>query len=187
MFFIFCGAYTEEVIAVAEHAVVDPVGSRRTDGDHRNIVHEEHDDDEDRQTQPAVGDDLVDLVGGRKLVFLLVFIYAVNYLAYVNIALVGDDRLCVVVVFFLDSLDVVLDMGECRLAEGELLDDLIVALEDLDRVPALLLLGQIVHAGFFDMSYGVLYRAVEGVLRHRLLLLGSLDSCLGRLPDALAL
>ena len=47
-----------------------------------------------------------------------------------------------------------------RFINAELFKDLFVALKYLDSIPALLLLGHFVHAGFLDMRDRVLYRAL---------------------------
>ena len=47
--------------------------------------------------------------------------------------------------------------------DGELCKHLVVALKNLYRVPALLLLGHIVYGGLLDMRYRVLDNAGEGV------------------------
>ncbi len=73
------------------------------------------------------------------------------------------------------------------LGDVQLLQHLAVALEDLDGVPALLLLRQIVERRFFDVSDGVLHRAGEGVHRNGLGVLGGVDGGLGSFHDALAL
>ncbi len=173
--------------AVTEQTVICPVCRRGADRDHRDIVHEEHDYHEDRQTQPTVGDDLIDLVGGRELSLLLILINAVDDLANIDVTLVGDDRLGVIVIFFLNSLDILFDMIEGLLAQAELLQDLIIALKDLDRVPSLLLLGHIMNAGFFDMRDRMLDRSVKGMLGDGFFLLRRFDCFFGGVHYALAL
>ena len=71
--------------------------------------------------------------------------------------------------------------------DAELFKHLVVALKDLDRVPALLLFRHIVHGRLFDVGDGVLDRAGEGVHRDGLGALGGADGSLGSVHDAVAL
>ena len=173
--------------AVAEQAVVGPVGRRRADGDHGDVVNKEHDDCEDGQAQPAVGDDPVDLIGGGELFLALLLVAALDDLCDVDIALVGDDGLRVVVQFLFGGLDVLFDVLHRLCRDAQLLEDLVVALKDLDRIPALLLGGLVVQDGFLDMGDGVLNSAGEGVLRLGVRALCRGDRGLRRVHDAGAL
>jgi len=69
----------------------------------------------------------------------------------------------------------------------QLIQHLVVALEDLDGVPALLLLGQVVHRRLLDVGDGMLHGAGEGVHGDGLGGLGRSHSRLRRFHDALAL
>ena len=173
--------------AVAEHAVIGPVGRGRADGDHGDPVDQEHDHGEDRQAQPAVGDDAVDFIGRglRGLGFLAVA--GADDFRDVNVALVGDDGLSVVVELFLGGLDVRLDVLVHILGDVELGEHLVVALENFDGVPALLLFRHLVHGRLFDVGDRVLDRAGERVHRHGLGGLGGLDGGLCRGHDAVTL
>ena len=173
--------------AVAEQAVVRPVGSGGANGDHGDVVHQEHDQSEDGQTQPAVGDDPVDLVAGGELTGVLFLVAGLDDLGDVHIALVGDDGLGIVVQLLLGGLDVLLDVGHDGRVDLQLIQHLVVALEDLDGVPALLLLGQVMYGGLLDVGDGVLHGAGEGVHGDGLGGLGGLHSGLGGLHNALAL
>ena len=159
--------------------------SGSADGNHRNIVDKEHHDHKDRQTEPAVGDDLVDLIEGTELTLLLVLVNAVDDFADIKITLVGDDAFRVVVIFFLNGFDVLFNVVFGRFIKTKLLNDLFVALKDLHRVPTLLFLGQLVNAGFLNMSDSVFYRAFKGVFGNRFFVLGSLYSGFCRLLNAL--
>ena len=181
------GADAEQVPAVAEQAVVGPVGRRRADGDHGDVVNKEHDDCEDGQAQPAVGDDPVDLIGGGELFLALLLVAALDDLRDVDIALVGDDGLRVVVQLLFGGLDVLFDVLHRLCRDAQLLENLVVALKDLDRVPALLLGGLVVQDGFLDMGDGVLNSAGEGVLRLGVRALCRGDRGLRRVHDAGAL
>ena len=180
-------ADAQQVPAVAEHAVVGPVGRGRADGDHGDPVDQEHDHGEDRQAQPAVGDDAVDLIGRglRGLGFLAVA--GADDFRDVDVALVGDDGLGIVVELFLGGLDVRLDVLVHILGDVELSEHLVVALKDLDRVPALLLFRHLVHGRLFDVGDRVLDRAGERVHRHGLGGLGGLDGGFCRGHDAVTL
>ena len=158
---VFAGADTQQVPAVAEHAVVCPVGCRCADGDHCDPVDKEHDYREDRQAQPTVGDDLIYLVGSGELAGVFLFVACLDDGCYVEVSLVCDDALGIVVKLFLGGLDVRVDVLHDLGLDSELCKHLVVVLEDLDGVPALLLLGQLVQDGLLDVSDGVLNNAGE--------------------------
>ena len=105
----------------------------------------------------------------------------------VHIALVGDDALGIVIQLGLGSLDVRLDVAHDIGGNVQLLQHLIVALENLDGIPTLLILGQIVQRGLLDMGNGVLHRAGERVHGDGLGALGSLHGGLGGLHDTVTL
>ena len=69
----------------------------------------------------------------------------------------------------------------------QLLKHLVVALEDLDGEPALLLFRHIVDNGLFDVGNRVFHWAGEGVHRDGLGALGSLDGSFGSFHNARAL
>ena len=181
------GANAQQMPAIAEHAVVCPVGRGRADGDHGDVVNKEHHDREDGQAQPAVGDDLIDLIGGGELFAALFLVAALDELCDVDVALVGDDALGVVVELGLRRLDVLFDVVHRLGGNAELCEHLVVALKDFDRVPALLLFRHGVHGRLFDVGDGVLDRAGEGVHRDGLGALGGADGSLGSVHDAVAL
>ena len=95
--------------AVAEQSVVCPACCSRTNSNHGNVVNQEHDDCEDRQTQPTVGNDLIDLIRSCHADFLL-FQAILDNGCDVQITLVGDDALCVVVQFLFSSFDILFDV-----------------------------------------------------------------------------
>ena len=78
-------------------------------------------------------------------------------------------------------------MGEGVRRDLELLEHLVVALEDLDGVPALLLLGHVMYNSLLNMGKGVLHRAGEAVQRDGLAAFGGLDRGLGSLHRTVAL
>ena len=123
--------------AVAKQAVVCPVGRGRTHADHSDPVNKEHHDREDGQTKPAVGDDLVDLIGGRELTVVLFLVAALDDLRDVNVALVGDDALGIVVQLGLGGLDVRFDVLHGLGRNSQLFEHLIVELGDVDLVAVL--------------------------------------------------
>ena len=151
--------------AVAEQTVVRPVRRRCADADHGDPVNDEHDSREDGQAQPAVGDDLIDLVGSGELAGALLFVAALDDLCDVHVALVGDDGFRIVVELGLSGLDVCFDVLHDVSGDLQLFEDLVVTLEDLDGVPALLSGGLVMQDSLFDVGDGVLDRAGEGVLR----------------------
>ena len=71
-----------------------------------------------------------------------------------------------------------------RLVEVELCKHLVVALEDFDGVPSLLLLGQTVDGSFFDVGDGVLDGALKCVHRNSFGALCSLNGSLGSVHDS---
>ena len=71
--------------------------------------------------------------------------------------------------------------------ELELCHGLLVALEDLDGVPALLLLRHLMHSDLFDVGQRMLDRTGECVHRNGLRALGGLDGSLGGFHDTGAL
>ena len=116
---------------------------------------------------------------------MLILVNAVDDLSDIQITLVGDDRFRVVVIFFLNGFNVLFNVVFGCFIKTELLNDLFVALKDLDRVPTLLFLGQLMNAGFLNMSDSVFYRALKGVFGNRFFVLGSLDRGFCRLLNAL--
>ena len=173
--------------AITEQTVVCPVGRGRANGNHGNVVNEEHDGCEDRKTQPAVGDDLIDLIGSGKTARVLFLVAVLDQLRNVDIALVGNDGLRVVVQLCLRRLDVLLDMRHDVCRNLDSLENLVVALKDLDRVPALLLFGLVVDDSLFDMRNRMLDRTGERVHRDGLRALCRADCRLGSFHDAGAL
>ena len=98
------------------------------------------------------------------VVFLL--INSAKEALYVIVALVGDDALGIIVELTLEACDVLLDVSLDTLVNAEIFDNSLVALKELDGVPALALGGQIVNRRLLDVSENVLYSAREGVMRH---------------------
>ena len=178
---------TQQVPAVAEQPVVCPVGSGGTHRHHGDVVHKEHHRGEDRQTQPPVGHDPVDLVADGQLTGVFLLIARLDDLRDVHVPLVGDDALRIVVQLLLGSLDVSLDVVHGLGGDVQLRQHLVVPLEDLDGVPPLLLLRQTVDGCLLDVGDGVLHGAGERVHGHGLCLPGGGDGGLGGLHNALAL
>ncbi len=67
-------AYTEHEPAVAEQSVVRPVRRPRAGSDHRDQVYEEHNYGEYRKTEPAVRDDLIDLIRCSEVALVFLFV-----------------------------------------------------------------------------------------------------------------
>ncbi len=181
------GADAQQMPAIAEQAVVGPVGGGRAHADHSDPVHQEHHDRKDGQTQPTAGDHLVDLVRGRQTALVFLLIAALDDAGDVDIALVGDDGFGIIIQLRLGGLDVRFDMLHHIGRNAQLLQNLVVPLEDLDGVPALLLLGHIVDGGLLDVGDGVLHGAGEGVGGDGLGGLGGFHGGLRGLHDAIAL
>ena len=104
----------------------------------------------------------------------------------VGIALVGDDALSIVVHFLLAVLDVLVDVRDQVLIQLQLFHDLVVALEQLDGVPAQEAVIHLALNGLFDVGNGMLHTAGKhmGQLAGLFALgsgHGSLGSCLGAL------
>ena len=173
--------------AVTEQAVIGPVGSGGAHGHHGDVVHQIHDHGENRQAQPAVGDDPVDLIGGGKLPLIVLLVAALDKLCNVDVPLIGDDALGIIVQLLFSGLNISLDVGHDIGGDAEFFQHLVIPLEDLDGVPALLLLRQVVHRGLLDMGDGVLHRAGEGVHRNGFGALGGLHSGFSGFHDAVAL
>ena len=175
---------TEKMPAVSEESVVCPVCGGGADPDHGDPVDKKHDRREDRKTQPAVGDDPVDLIRGRQFADSVLFITGFNELRDIIVALIGDNTLSVVIEFRLGGLDVFFDMGERFLRNIEVLQDFLVSLKNLDRIPALLFFREVVYNGFLDMRDRMLDGPGEGVLRNGFVPLRGINCALRRLHDA---
>ena len=173
------------MVAVSEEPVVGPVGRHRSGSARRHgeEVDEKHDEGEDRKAEPVVGDDPVDLIALRQPALCLLFKAALDDLCDVDVSLVGDYALGVVVKLGLRRLDVLFDVSEKIGREFQLFEDLLVALEDLDGVPSLLLLWKPVNGGLLDMRERVLDRTRELVLWDRLSVLRRVYRGLGGLGD----
>ena len=149
--------------AVTEDAVVGEVGGGSTHANHGNPVHGEHNQREDGKTQPAVGDNLINLVGGGEAASLLFLVAGLDHLGDVNIALIGDDGFGIVIQFGFRCLDVLFNVVAGGGGDIQLSQHLVVPLKDLDGIPSLLLLGHIVQHSLLNVGNGVLHRTGEGV------------------------
>ena len=187
-FFVSACAYSEEVPAVAEETVVSPVCCGSSDCYHCDVVNQEHYNCENRKTEDSVCNDLIDLIGNGKLTLVLLLEAVLNNGSDVDVTLVGDDALAVVVHFLFGSSDILLNVFSLVSGNVELFKNLIITLKNLDGVPSLLLLGDIVENSFFNMSDSVFNAAAEAVLGdHGNLGLSSIDSLFGSLVDSRAL
>ena len=79
---------------------------------------------------------------------------------------------------------ILLDMRKRFLRNVQLFKHFVVALKDLDRVPALLFLRKSVHDGFLDVRKRMLDRTGEHMLRDRPLAVCRVNSSLGSFLDA---
>ena len=93
-----------------------------------------------------------------------------------NIALVRDDAFCVVIKLFFSRFNVRFNVLAIVLRKTQLLNDFLVALKDLNREEALLLLGEGMYGNLFNVCNRMLNHTAEAVLRDRLRVLGCMDS-----------
>ena len=180
---VLCRADTEHMPTVAEETVVRPVGRGGADRHHRDPVHKEHHEREDRKSEPAVGNDLIDLVRTGLPAGLFLLAARLDDAGYVEVAFVGDDALGVVAEFAFRRRDVLFDVRERLAGDLKVLEHFVVSLKDLDRVPALPLLGKTVKRRLFNVGERVFDGSGEGVLRDRFRSLCRLDRRLRRLRD----
>ena len=184
-FLIGTGADAQQMPAVTKQTIVCPVCCGTAHSDHGNVVNQEHNHSKDGQTQPPVGNHPVNLIGGghAALVFLLVAV--LDDVGNVHIPLIGNHALCVIVHFLFRCGNILFDMLYITLGNGQCLQNLFVTLKDLDGVPALLFLRDIMQHRFFNMRNGMLHTAAELVLGdHGSTLLCYLDGSLSRFLDA---
>ena len=172
---------------IAKQAVVGKVGHPRTNRGHRDIIHQEHDDHKDGQRQHTVGDHLVDLIRNGHAAGVLSLIAALQQRCNVIVALVGDNALGFIVQLLFGHDNIMLDMCYLFLGHGKLLKYHAVALEDLDGVPSLLLLGHTVYGSLLDMCDRMLNRTREIVRGGRCLGACGGNGHLGGLVNAGAL
>ena len=180
-FVIVVAAHAEQVEAIAERAVIDPVRTHGADRGNGEVVYQEHDQAEYGQCEETVGHNAVDLIGRRVLTLAVLFVAGLDDLADMYITLVRDDGLCVVVHLALGVLNVFFNVLADLFGEAEFLDDLLVALEQFDRVPALLVVRDVVDRRLFDVGDRMLGRSAKDVQRNRCLFAGRLDRDVGRI------
>ena len=156
----------EQVPAVAEHAVIRPVGRKAADRRDRDKINDKHDDRKDRKCRPPVGHDTVDLIGNGKLFGFLFLIAALHDGSDIYVSLIGDDAFRIIVKLLFRRLDILLDVikGLFRQIQGR--QHLFVALKNLDCIPALLLCRHIMYSRFLDMRDRMLDHAGKAVLRN---------------------
>ncbi len=180
-------ALTEHVPAVgAEELVVGEVRHRAAQGGNGDVVHAEHDDYKDRQTQDTVGNHAVDLLGGAHLGRSLSHAL-IDDVRDDAIALTGDDGLGIVVAVLLALGDQLLHASSLLLSEVDELAGVCITLEQLDSVVAALVGGNARRQVVLDMRQNVLDGGVELVLRHLALGSSGLLDLLEELLDALVL
>ena len=172
---------------VAEQTVIRPVCCGRTDGHHGNVVNQEHDRSENRQSQPAVGDDPVDLIRCSQFSDLLFLVAGLDHFRDVNITFVGDDAFRVIIQFLFGSLNILFNMRQGLFADVQLLHHFVIAFEDFDCIPALLFFRHIVHDSLFNVGNGMLDRSGEGVHRDRFAVFRGIDRGFRSFHDARSL
>ena len=112
----------------------------------------------------------------------------VNDTVDVGVALVGDDALRIIVHLLLAVFDVLINVVSQSLVELQLFHDLLIPLEQLDRVPAQEAVIDLALNGLLDVCNGMLHTAGKDVGQLTgLLLLGSGNRSLGSSLGALAL
>ena len=161
---------------VAEHTVVRPVCRNRTDRRNGDVINNKHNNCKDRQSQNTVRYDLIDLIGNGKTAVVLFLVALLDDGSNVNIALVRDDAFRVVIKLFFSRFNVRFNVLAIVLRKAQLLNDFLVALKDLNREEALLLLGEGMYGNLFNVCNRVLNHTAEAVLRDRLRVLGCMDS-----------
>ena len=153
---------------LSEQDIVGPVRCKGTDGPaavcnggaHGQGVHQVHDDREDGQGQDTVGHDLVDLIGSGQVLHTGLLLDSLgNNTVDVSVALVGDDALGVIVHLSLAVLDVLVDVIQQGLVEVQFCLDLVVALEQLDGIPAQEVVIDLALDGLLDVGNGMLHAA----------------------------
>ena len=180
-------ALTEHVPTVGtEELVVGEVSHRSAEGRNGDVVHAEHDHDENRQTEDAVGNHTVDLLGsahlGRSLGEALV-----DDVGNHAVALAGNDGLGVVVAILLALGDQLLNAIGLLLGKVDELAGVRIALKQLDCVVATLVGGNARRQVILDVGQNVLDRRIELVLRHLALGSSGLLDLLEQLVDTLVL
>ena len=176
------GAHEE---AVAEELVVHPVRGSRADRADCDVVDKADDSDEDRDAEPAVRDDAVDLLRRRELLRCLLDAGR-HHIGDPVIAVGRDDGLGVVVALLLECRDDLLAGVELGLGEAKGLDGLGIALEDLDCVPAELFRLCLALDRLRDLVQGLFDLRREALrARSRLASLGCSDGPLHELVEVL--
>ena len=163
---VCAGTNAQQVPAIAEHAVICPVCCSRTNGNHGDVIYQEHDYCEDRQTQPTVGNDLIDLIGCGQTALVLFLETILNNGSNVLVTLIGDNAFCIIVQFFFRSGNVLFNMCLVGIRHFQLFQNLFIPFEDLDCIPSLLFLRNVMQEFFFNVCNGMFYRAAKGVLRN---------------------
>ena len=179
--------HTEKMEAFIENFIISKICSRSTDCNHGNPVHKKHNQCEDRETEPSVGNDLIDLIRSRHLPCLFLLIAGLDHFRDIDISLIGNDTLGIIIQFFFSSLDIALDVGELIFSDLQMFHDFVITLEDLNSIPSLLFFRHIVYDCFFDMGKCMLDRTGEAVLRDRLCIVCCIDGCLCCFHDTVAL
>ena len=173
--------------AITEQAIIGPVSDPATDGRHRDEIHQNHDSSENRQGSEAIGDNTVDLIGNSHPAGLLFLVATLQDRSDVHITLVGDNAFSVIIQLGLSGLDIILHMVQNGLGNIQLGQHFVVALENLNGVPTLLLLWHIVDNSLFNVRQGVLNGASKGMLGNGLCGGAGSHGSVGSVHDAGAL
>ena len=168
---VFLGGLVERGIAgvepaIAGNAVIGPVSHHAAADGNRQPVHEEHDDDEDGQAKPAVGDHAVDLLrGGQARARALDGL--VHNVADGIVALSSDDGFRIIVELVLDGGADSGDGVQVGLRQLEVGDGFVLGLEKLDGVPARSVRSDLIAEDALDLDERLLDGSVEFHLRCR--------------------
>ncbi len=118
---------------------------------------------------------------------MLLAVASLEDVGNVDIALTSDDGFGIVVQFSLCGFDVLFDMRHRLRLDIQDRQHFVIAFEDLDCIPALFFLRQIMQFSFFDMSDRVFDRPRECVHRNRLRLMRCFNCGLSGFHQPLAL
>ena len=155
--------------AIAEQSIVCPVCCCTSDGNHGNVVNQEHNHSKDRQAQPTVGNYLIDLIGCCQTALVLFPQAILDQLGDVLIPLIGNDALCIIIQLFFCGSDFFFNGIFVAAGQFQLFQYLFIPFKHLDGIPSLAFFRHIVQQFCFDVRNGVFYITAEAMLcNHRL-------------------
>ena len=143
--------------AIAEYTVVRPVCCNCTDCRNRNVVNKKHNYCKNRKSCKAVSNNSVYFIGRCKLSCRLLFQTVLYKRCNVYITLVGYNRFGIVVKLAFSSGNILLDMRERTVRKLHFLHNLVIAFENLDSVPPLLIFRHRMYCRLFNVSNRMFY------------------------------